>query len=186
VPTPAEAPPAPVAPPAEPPPPPPAETAKPEPTKAVDSKLPTPKPQKAAATPSKNQSDCTDILKCVGKMLGPARPPAQAAGRPSPTPKPAAAPKRAPTAAEARSALAGMVGKVEGQWVLDCVTIGSDGKVARGPELVNQGQGGVLVAQAARAAVKAAAPYSLADVPADYRNQEIVMNFSAKEACSKR
>jgi hypothetical protein len=100
--------------------------------------------------------------------------------------------------AQAREAISGLVSKVQARWVLDCeapgaremvasvrFAVGSDGQLVRGPELVRPEQRGLLPAEAARAAVQAGAPYTLAEIPADYRNLDIVMNFSAKEACSR-
>jgi hypothetical protein len=199
VPTPAEAPPIPeVTPPVpEAAPPPAPETAKPEPPKAIDPTKASAKPQKATPSPSKKPSECADFFKCAGAAIGQPKPPSRQSAKPSPIVTPAKAPKFAPTAAQASAALSGMAGKVGRLWVLDCdvfgtrdviakvrFTVGTDGRISEGPILVDPSQQGMLVAQAAKAAVRQAAPYSFAEVPADYRNSSITMNFSAKQACS--
>lgn len=202
VPTPAEAPPTPqAAEPTPPPPPPPAQqTPTPEPPKPVESKAPSAKPQKASAAPSQVPSACQqNFMACIGKVVSPSQTATRPTGKPSTQIKPTMAPKHSPTAQQARQALSGLVGKVQDRWVLDCdvagtkdviapvrFTVGYDGRLTEGPDLVNRAQEGTLVAQAARAAVKAAQPYSLQDVPADYRNTSITLNFSAKEACASK
>jgi outer membrane biosynthesis protein TonB len=166
---------------------------KPEPAKAVEKPAPTkptPKPEKSL--------DLAALQASVSKLIKPAKP--------SSAPK---GPAHAETAKEARpdlgsgqaaaQAMAGLADELQRRWNPNCeVEGGRDvvvrvifvlngaGQVAGRPEAqVTRGaQTSVTQAAADRAvrAVYGAAPFR--NLPRDYYNQKITVNFNAREACS--
>lgn len=184
-------------PPAEAPPPPPAVSPKPAPPpkdKGLKPEKPTPaKAAKPSPTPS------LDLDALAASLAKPSRAPAKpAAAAPA---KPSGAPTPGPTAAMAGAALKGLTDKVTRNWVLNCevpgtrdvvahvrFTLSSEGRVIVGPTLLDSGGSTVFAgaAEAAVRAIKAGAPYSRDEVPAEYLNQPITMRFFARDACAGR
>ncbi|HEY3812405.1 MAG TPA: hypothetical protein VGL66_04210 [Caulobacteraceae bacterium] len=176
------------------------ETPKPQP----QAKPPAPAPTKAGKTkptppqkPQEQSQSNYDPLAAARKAFGS---PASAAPRKLP-PGPRAGPARvAPTAAQSGAALKGLVDKMDRLWTFDCsisgnrdtvipihFVLGPDGRFADGPTV--QSGGSALFAGAAPSAVralKAGQPYSTDEVPAEYRNQGITINFKTKDACAHR
>ena len=181
--------------PAPPTPAPPKPTPKPQPTPPAPSKAgkTKPTPQK----PSQASSQPFDASAAAQRDFGPAPSPPR---RSLPT-GPSAGPARFnPTAAQAGVALKGLTDKMSRLWVFDCsiqgnkdavipihFVIGPNGRFSDGPTVVSGGSS--LFAGAGSSAVralKAGQPYTTDEVPPEYRNQPLTLNFQAKDACARK
>jgi periplasmic protein TonB len=159
----------------------------PAPTKPGKTK---PQPQKASPTPSTPFDPLAAARKDAGST-------ASAPHKPLPPGPSKGPPKVDLNPLNGGAALTGLVDKMNRLWSFNCsipgnrdavvpirLKINQDGYLADTPEVV--GGGSALFAGAGPAAVralKAGEPYSTDEVPREYRNQEITINFRTKDKC---
>jgi protein TonB len=175
---------------------PPKPTPKPQPTPPAPAPSKTgktkPQPQKPAPAPSTPY----DPLAAARKDFGSAA--ATAPHKPLPPGPSKGPPKVSLTPAQNGAALKGLVDKMDRLWSFDCsisgnrdavvpvhFVIASNGRFSDGPTVVSGGSS--LFAGAGPGAVralKAGEPYSTDEVPPEYRNQGITINFKTKDACA--